>query len=220
MTFTLLSPDGENGFPGNLELRATYTLTDSALRLRYEARSDRTTPCNITNHSYFNLNGGGGIASHRLWLDALAFTPVREDLIPTVMAENAAETAFDFSREKTIGRDLDSGHPQLLRCGGYDHNFVLEPASGLRLAARLTGDKSGIVMETWTEKPGLQLYTANGLSSDGSAKGGRPYGPREAVCLETQFFPDSPNHPEWGCPLLGPEGKYDYTTEYRFSREK
>ena len=216
LTLTYTAADGEGGYPGTLTLRATYTLTDRALRLRYEAVSDRTTYCNITNHSYFNLNGGGDAMGHRLWLAAHRYTPVWEDSIPLCMAEDVAGTPFDFTAEKAVGRDIGVDCAQLRYTGGYDHNFVLDPGQGLRLAARLTGEKSGVVMETWTEKPGVQLYAANFLHTDGQTKTGAPYGPRQAVCLETQFFPDSPNHPEWGDILLRPGRRYDYTTEYRF----
>ena len=154
---------------------------------------------------------------HRLWLAAHHYTPVWEDSIPLCMAENVAQTPFDFTIEKPVGRDIGADCVQLRNTGGYDHNFVLDPAQGLRLAARLTGEHSGIVMETWTEKPGVQLYAANFLETDDQTKTGVPYGARQAVCLETQFFPDSPNHPEWGDILLRPGKRYDYTTEYRFS---
>ena len=116
------------------------------------------------------------------------YTPVGPDSIPTEMARPVAGTPFDFTVEKTLGRDVDTDDQQLRNVGGYDHNFVLDPAQGLRRCARLTGEQSGIVMEVWTEKPGVQLYTGNGL--EGTGKGGRVYGPRQAVCLETQFFPD------------------------------
>ena len=218
VTFTYTAADGEGGFPGTLALKATYTLTENALRLRYQAESDKATYCNITNHSYFNLNGGGDAMGHRLWLAAHRYTPVWEDSIPLCMAEDVAGTPFDFTIEKAVGRDIGADCVQLKNVGGYDHNFVLDPAQGLRLAARLTGERSGIVMETWTEKPGVQLYTANFLETDGQTKTGAPYGARQAVCLETQFFPDSPNHPEWGDILLRPGKRYDYTTEYRFVR--
>ena len=218
VTLTYTAADGEGGFPGTLTLRAVYTLTEDALRLRYVAESDKTTYCNITNHSYFNLNGGGDAMGHRLWLGAHHYTPVWEDSIPLCMAEPVEGTPFDFTIEKAVGRDIGADCVQLKNTGGYDHNFVLDPAQGLRLAARLTGERSGIVMETWTEKPGVQLYTANFLETDGQTKTGAPYGARQAVCLETQFFPDSPNHPEWGDILLRPGKRYDYTTEYRFVR--
>ena len=216
VTLSYLSPDGENGFPGRLELLVAYTLTERALSIRYAAASDKTTYCNITNHSYFNLNGGGDAMGHTLWLAASRYTPVGPDSIPISMSRPVAGSPFDFTAEKPIGRDLLAQDQQLRNVGGYDHNFVLDPAEGLRRAARLTGDRSGIVMETWTEKPGVQLYTANFLST-GEGKGGPGYRARQAVCLETQFFPDSPNHPEWGDVLLRPGRQYDYTTEYRFS---
>lgn len=216
VTLTYTARDGEGGFPGALELRVTYTLREDGLAIRYEASADRTTHCNITNHSYFNLNGGGDAMGHTLWLAAGHYTPVGPDSIPTEMARSVEGTPFDFTREKPLGRDIAAGDPQLHNVGGYDHNFVLDPAQGLRLAARLTGDRTGITMETWTEKPGVQLYTANFLDTGGRGKRGTGYSPRQAVCLETQFFPDSPNHPEWGDILLRPGRRYDYTTEYRF----
>ena len=213
VTLVHTSPDGTNGFPGALTLQVTYVLTEQALKLRYEAVSTLPTYCNITNHSYFTLNGGGDAMRHRLWLAASRYTPVGPDSIPTAMARPVAGSPFDFTAEKAIGR-ICADDQQLRNVGGYDHNFVLDPAQGLRRAARLTGDRSGIVMEVWTDKPGLQLYTANSLSARG--KRGANYRSRQAVCLETQFFPDSPNHPEWGDILLRPERRYDYTTEFRF----
>lgn len=218
VTLTHVSPGGQGGFPGQLTLRVTYTLAENALRLRYEAVSTETTHCNITNHAYFNLNGGGDVMDHVLWLAADAYTPVGPDSIPLAMSRPAAGTPFDFSAPKPLSRDVGADDGQLHNVGGYDHNFVLSPAQGLRLAARLTGDRSGIVMETWTEKPGIQLYSGNFLNAKGG-KGGVEYRPRMGVCLETQFFPDSPNHPEWGDILLRPGQRYDYTTEYRFVTE-
>ena len=155
---------------------------------------------------------------HRLWLGASRYTPVGTDSIPISMSRPVAGSPFDFTAEKLLGRDIDADDQQLKNVGGYDHNFVLDGAQGLRRAARLVGDKTGIVLEVWTEKPGIQLYTANMLRTDGSGKGGETYRPRQAVCLETQFFPNSPNHPEWGDILLRPNRKYDYITEFRFSR--
>lgn len=216
VVFRYTAADGEGGHPGTLSLKATYTLTEHSLILRYEAESDKTTYCNITNHSYFNLNGEGDVLGHTLVIDADRFTPVDADSIPVAMAVSVEGTAFDFRTEKTVGRDLFNDEEQLHVTSGYDHNYVLNPAQGLRRAARLAGDRSGIVMETWTEKPGVQLYCGNFLETDASAKGGKPYEKRQALCLETQFFPDSPNHSEWGDILLRPGKRYDYTTEYRF----
>lgn len=215
VTLSYASPDGQGGFPGALELWVTYALTGAGLSIRYEAVCDRVTHCNITNHAYFNLDGSGSVLGHRLWLAAGRFTPVGPDSIPLAMARPVAGTPFDFTTEKPIGRDIDQPDEQLQNVGGYDHNFVLDPAQGLHLAARLTGERSGIVMETWTEKPGIQVYSGNFLGASGGKAG--DYHPRQAVCLETQFFPDSPNHPEWGDILLRPGRRYDYTTEYRFS---
>lgn len=214
-TLCYTSPDGEGGFPGTLTLRVTYTLTDSALRLRYRAVSDKATYCNITNHSYFNLNGGGDVMGHRLWLASHQFTPVDADSIPTALSVPVAGTPFDFTAEKPLGQDVEADDRQLRNVGGYDHHFVLDPAQGLRLAARLTGER-GVSMETWTQMPGLQLYTGNFLETT-AGKGGGPYKPRQAVCLETQYAPDSPNHPEWGDIVLRPGQVYDMTTEYRFT---
>ena len=218
VTLTYDAADGEGGFPGALTLHVTYTLSGTDLTIRYEAASDKDTYCNITNHSYFNLNGGGSAMGHRLWLGASRYTPVGTDSIPISMSRPVAGSPFDFTAEKLLGRDIDADDQQLKNVGGYDHNFVLDGAQGLRRAARLVGDKTGIVLEVWTEKPGIQLYTANMLRTDGSGKGGETYRPRQAVCLETQFFPNSPNHPEWGDILLRPNRKYDYITEFRFSR--
>ena len=215
LVLTYTSPDGEGGFPGTLELRVTYTLTDSALRLRYEAVSDKATYCNITNHSYFNLNGGGDVMGHRLWLASHQFTPVDGDSIPIAFSAPVAGTPFDFTVEKPLGQDVNADDQQLKNVSGYDHNFVLDPAQGLRLAARLTGE-TGIGMECWTQTPGVQLYTGNFLETN-DGKGGTPYTPRQAVCLETQYAPDSPNHPEWGDIVLRPGQRYDMTTEYRFT---
>ena len=213
---TYTAADGEGGFPGNLTLSATYTLTGNALILRYEAESDEPTYCNITNHSYFNLNGGGTVLGHTLWLNADRFTPIDADSIPTALSTGVSGTAFDFTAPKPIGQDIQADEMQLHLARGYDHNFLLNEGQGMRLAARLTGDESGIVMETWTEKPGVQVYSANYLDAPRHTKSGIPYGMRDALCLETQFFPDSPNHPEWGDIVLHPGKKYDYTTEYRF----
>ena len=153
---------------------------------------------------------------HRLWVDADAFTPIDADSLPVAASADVAGTPFDFRTEKAVGRDIGQDHEQLRLAGGYDHNFVLLPKPGLRLAARLTGERSGITMECWTEQPGVQVYTANFLETDASTKSGVPYGPRQAVCLETQVPADSPNHPEWRDVVLRPGQVYDYTTEYRF----
>ena len=217
VTWRIHDGDGANGYRGTVGMSVTYTLTKDGLRLSYRAETDKPTFCNFTNHSYFNLNGGGTAMDHLLWIKADAFTPVDSQSIPVAQAMPVAGTAFDFREEKPVGRDIEADAEQLHMTGGYDHNFILGPADGPRLAARLTGDKSGIVMETYTCQPGVQLYAANGLKSNAETKSGVPYGRREAVCLETQLPPDSPNHPEWGDVVLRPGQVYKAVTEYRFS---
>ena len=220
VTLGYVSADGEGGFPGTLTLRVTCALDGRGLSLRYEAASDKTTFCNITNHSYFNLNGGGDAMGHALWLAAGRYTPIGDDSIPAAMSAPAAGTPFDFTAEKTLGRDIGADHPQLRCGGGYDHNFVLDPAQGLRPAARLTGDRSGIVMEVWTEKPGVQLYTANYVEEGRRGKNGAVYGFRHGFCLETQHFPDTPNQPAFPSATLHAGERYDQLTRFRFSLEK
>ena len=216
VTFRYTAPDGENGYPGRLELAAVYELTDEGLCLCYEAACDKATYCNITNHSYFNLNGGGDVLGHLLWIDADSYTPVDGESIPVAKAWPVEGTVFDFREEKPVGRDLEADEEQLRLTGGYDHNFVLREKEGLRQAARLRSEESGITMEMWTDKPGVQVYSGNYLATTADTKGGMPYQKREGICLETQFPPDSPNHPEWGDILLRPGKRYRYTTEYRF----
>lgn len=211
--------DGEGGFPGGMAVTVIYALDGSTLRVRYQAKSDKPTYCNLTNHSYFNLNGGGSVLNHTLLIPAEAFTPVDGESIPIKQGCPVEGTPFDFREAKPLGRDINADDRQLKNTNGYDHNFIisleqsLEPRP-LALAARLEGET--LAMEVWSQKPAIQLYSGNGLSTDGSAKGGTPYRPHEAVCLETQFIPDSPNHPEWGDILLRPGGLYDFSTEYRF----
>lgn len=216
VTLCYTEPDGKNGFPGNFELSVTYVLSPGGLSIRYRATCDKATVCNLTNHSYFNLNGGGSAMGHLLWLDAQGFTPVDCDSLPVAHSIPVHGTPMDFTVEKPVGRDIEADFEQLHLTGGYDHNFVLTEKPGLRLAGRLTGEKTGITMECWTDQPGVQVYTANFLTPDDSAKGGAVYGPRQAVCLETQVPPDSPNHLQWGDVILRPGQVYQRTTEYRF----
>ena len=217
VTFSFRDPDGANGYPGNVEMSVTYTLTEEGLRLSYRGETDKPTFCNFTNHSYFNLNGGGSAMGHLLWIKSDTFTPVDADSIPVEQSRPVEGTAFDFRQEKPVGRDIEADEEQLHRTGGYDHNFLLGSAEAPRLVARLTGEKSGIVMETYTCQSGVQLYAANWLEAERDTKSGIPYGKREAVCLETQIPPDSPNHPEWGDVVLRPGQIYESVTEYRFN---
>lgn len=214
--FCYTAPDGENGYPGTLELCVTYTLTERGLSMSYEATCDKPTYCNITNHSYFNLDGSGDILRHRLWIDADDFTPVDADSLPVAEKTSVAGTPFDFREEKEVGGEIEADHEQLLLTGGYDHNYVLREQGGIRLAARLRSEASGITMEVWTDKPCVQLYSGNYLATTADTKSGRPYRKWGGLCLETQFAPDSPNHPQWRDIVLRPGAVYCYTTEYRF----
>ena len=194
--FTLHSPDGDNGFPGNVDVGVTYTLTDdNALEIDYCAESDRTTVLNLTNHSYFNLGGdlSASIDNHLLQIDADRYTPVNTNMIPIGDHASVAGTPFDFRTAKPIGRDIGLPHPQLIIGCGYDHNYALNRPSLDQPSATLSSPASGIAMEVHTTAPGMQLYTGNFL--DGVVgKEGKQYGRRSAVCLETQQYPDSPNH--------------------------
>lgn len=189
-----LSPDGEEGYPGNLRVRVTFTLTeDCALRIQYDADSDRDTPVNLTNHSYFNLDGGGSVLSHRLQINAEQFCENDASCLPTGRLKDVAGTPFDFRAGKEVGADIGADDEQLRFFGGYDHNFVL---CGKR-AAKLLGAKSGIALTVETDLPGMQLYTANSLTTR-AGKGGQAMTMHGALCLETQLFPNGMSC--WGFP--------------------
>ncbi len=210
--FTYKSLDGTEGFPGNVQVAVTYTLTDSdELALEYRAISDKKTIINLTNHAYFNLNGfdSGDILKHTVKINADRYTPIDEISIPTGELAPVSGTPFDFTTEKAIGRDIAADHIQLKNGNGYDHNFCITDFDGtLKTAATATGDKSGIAMEVKTDLPGIQLYTGNFLDGSVQGKNGVPITNRSAFCFETQFYPDTPNHPEW------PSCTYDAGEEY------
>ncbi len=222
LTLRLVSPDGEENYPGTLHITVTYTLTeDNALQIHYHAITDKATIINLTNHSYFNLSSTahGDVLAHTLQLDADAITPVDELLIPTGERMPVAGTPFDFNTPKPIGRDIGADHPQLQRAGGYDHNFVLR-GTGLRRVATVYAADTGRRMDVLTDQPGVQVYSANFLTNpDLPLRGGRPQQARAAICLETQHFPDSPNQPSFPSVVLRPGEVYDTTTVYRFSAE-
>jgi len=225
LELTYLSKDGEEGFPGSLQVRVIYTLTDSnSLKIEYFATTDKETVVNLTNHSYFNLAGpgAGDILSHVLTINADKFTPVDSGLIPTGELRDVAGTPFDFRKATEIGARINADDEQIKLGGGYDHNFVLNRKSGdpISLAARVVEPKTGHVMEVWTTEPGVQFYTGNFLDGSLHGKGGVSYTKRSAFCLETQHFPDSPNKPKFPSTELKPGERYHTTTIYKFSMEK
>lgn len=215
----LLSEDGDMGYPGNLQVTAIYTLTNSnELQLEFKATTDKATPVNLTHHSYFNLAGDGTILDHRMMIDAKSFTPVNETLIPTGEIRSVEGTPFDFREPTTIGERINADNQQLKFGQGYDHNWVLDKSEpgAYELAARVVEPDSGRVLEVYTVEPAIQFYSGNFL--DGSLKGqGRSYDFRSAFCLEPQHYPDSPNHPEFPNTILRPGEEYSTRMSYAFS---
>lgn len=217
VVLSLFSPDGEEGYPGNLSVKVTYALEDHALSIRYQAVSDRDTPCNLTNHSYFNLSGqgSGSVLDQKIRLHAARYTPADETSIPFGRLEEVAGTPMDLRQPTPIGAHIDEDFQQLRWGNGYDHNYVVDGEPGtLRPAAAASSDQTGIVMRVDTTLPGLQFYTANFLTE---RKGKGHYAPRDAFCLETQFFPDSPNQPAFSSAILKAGERYDHTTRFVFS---
>jgi|HubBroStandDraft_3_1064219.scaffolds.fasta_scaffold24405_2 aldose 1-epimerase len=213
-----LSKDGEAGYPGNLSAVVRYTLVKGYLRIEYSATTDIGTVINLTNHSYFNLAGGGDILNHQLTLHASRFTPVDAGLIPTGELKSVESTPFDFRKATAIGARINSDNDQIHLGHGYDHNWVLDSGGGkMAEAAELYDPESGRVLKVLTDQPGIQFYSGNFLNGSIKGKGGKPDELHSGLCLETQHFPDSPNHSDFPTTELKPGGRYHTVTVFSFS---
>ncbi len=218
---TVVSPDGDQGVPGTLTAHVRYTLSGDKLTLDYSATTDKPTVVNLTNHTYFNLAGSGSILNEVLMLDADHYTPVDAGLIPTGDLASVAGTPFDFRQPTAIGARIEMDNQQLKLAGGYDHNWILNPPRTLtRPAAVLTDLDSGRVLKVYTLEPGVQFYSGNFLDGTATGRGGEPYQKHAGLCLETQHFPDSPNHPGFPSTALNPGQTYHTTTIFEFTTAK
>lgn len=220
LEMSYFSKDGEAGYPGNVNVTVIYTVTqENALQIDYKATTDKETILNLTNHTYFNLNGEGNptITDHELILHANQYTPVDSTLIPTGQIAAVKGTPFDFTEAKLISKDIAAQNEQLKFGKGFDHNFVLNKHDATEAVAKVRSRKTGIVLEVYTTEPGLQFYSGNFLTGqDKDGKGGKSYPHRSAFCLETQHFPDSPNHPNFPATVLKPGEIYKTSTTYKF----
>lgn len=217
LELSYLSKDGEEGYPGNLQVNATYTLTDdNQLRLEFTATTDKDTVCNLTAHSYFNLAGRGTILEHSLMIPADRFTPVDSTLIPTGVLQPVAGTPFDFRTPTAIGARINQDNEQLKSGKGYDHNWVVnKPMNQFGLMARVSEPTSGRVLEVWSDQPGVQFYSGNFLDGTVTGKAGWTYQFRDGLCLEPQHYPDSPNQPAFPSVVLKPGQAYHNTIVYK-----
>lgn len=218
--FTHVSPDGDMGFPGTLTAKARYTLTGDTLRIDYSATTDKPTVVNLTNHAYFNLHGDdqGNILDQVMQIHADRFTPVDSGLIPTGALDPVAGTPLDFRKPESIGARIDDGFEQMKLAGGYDHNFVVNGEAGkLRVAAIATDPVSGRTLTVETTEPGIQFYSGNFLNGAFTGRHGVKYEKHTGFCLETQHFPDSPNHPDFPSTQLRPGETMHSTTTFKFS---
>jgi aldose 1-epimerase len=222
LKLTYKSVDGEEGYPGNLDVQVTYSLSeDNTFQIEYLAKTDKPTVVNLTQHTYFNLGGhdSGDILNHQLQLNAPSYLPVDKGLIPTGKIESVENTPFDFRAPNTVGARINDGHEQMVIGKGYDHCWVFEPGSDatMRSVATLGLHTTGIQMEVLTTEPAIQFYSGNFLDGKNIGKGGHAYQHRYGLCLETQHFPDSPNKPEFPSVVLNPDSVYHSVTAYRFS---
>ncbi len=218
ITFGLHSPDGDQGYPGAMDISVTYTLTeDNAVRIHYYGIPQAETLINLTNHSYFNLNGhdSGDILNHTVWLDADCFTRADETSIPTGEILSVENTPMDFRTPKAVGRDIEEQYEALVFGNGYDHNWCLNNGGRFAKIATLEADKTSLVMDVYTDLPGVQIYTGNFIQ-DEPGKNGTVYCRRAGICFETQFYPDSVNHPNFPSPIFKAGEIYETTTEFRF----
>ena len=221
VTFVLHSPDGDQGYPGALDMHVTYTLDDTnTLDIHYEAVPDQDTVINMTNHSYFNLNGhnSGSAMGHKAVLYADYFTPADAESIPTGEIRSVEGTPMDFRTAKTLEKEIEADYEPLKFGGGYDHNWVLKNEGRFDKVAEVISEESGITMEVYTDLPGIQMYSVNFLNNE-PGKGGAVYPKRGAVCMETQYFPDAVHHENFPQPLCRKGEKYDTHTAYRFLTE-
>jgi len=219
LQLTYISRDGEEGYPGTLTVIVNYSLTDAnELRIEYFATTDKETIINLTNHSYFNLAGAGTVLDHTVTIHAEAFTPIDDTLIPTGELRAVAGTPMDFNSATAIGARINADDEQLRNAGGYDHNFVLRNGDQkLRVAAEVYEPGSGRLLRVSTTQPGMQFYSGNFLDGSIVGKNGRAYGKHSGFCLETQHFPDSPNHSNFPSTVLRPREQYHHVTVFKFS---
>ena len=218
LVLSTISPDGEEGFPGTVNVQVTYTLTnDNCLKIHYVGESDADTVLNTTNHTYFNLNGhsSGTVDGHTLWLDSNFYTPNSEECIPTGEVLSVKNTPFDFLAEDTLNERLKSEYEQIKKFGGFDHNFVLN-GRGYRKVGKCTGDKTGIVMEIYTDQSGMQVYSGNMIEENRVCKDGTTYDKHHGICFETQSFPNSMKFMHFPNSILIKGEKYDTVTSYKF----